>query len=51
MFDEELRRVEETRPPCILLDLRELAAQRRARRAGRCCCSCAVVERSSGCWR
>jgi len=35
MFDEELRRVEETRPPCILLDLRELAAQRRARRAGR----------------
>ena len=46
-FDEELRRIEQTRPPCILLDLRELvfvdsaglarllAAQRRARRAGR----------------
>src|SRR4051795_12905931 len=45
-FDEELRRVEETRPPCIVLDLRELtfmdscglarvlAARRRARRAG-----------------
>lgn len=46
-FDEELRRVEDGRPPCIVLDLRELdfvdscgiarllAAQRRARRAGR----------------
>jgi anti-sigma B factor antagonist len=46
-FDEELRRVEEGRPPCIVLDLRELsfmdscgvgrlvAARRRARRAGR----------------
>jgi anti-anti-sigma factor len=46
-FDEELRRVEAAEPPCILLDLRELsfvdsagiarllAAQRRARRAGR----------------
>jgi anti-sigma B factor antagonist len=46
-FDEELRRLEETRPPCIVLDLRELgfvdsagvarvlAAQRRARSAGR----------------
>jgi anti-sigma B factor antagonist len=46
-FDEELRRVEDSRPPCIVLDLRELgfvdscgiarllAAQRRARRAGR----------------
>jgi anti-sigma B factor antagonist len=44
-FDEELRRVEQERPPCILLDLRELAfmdscglgrlvaARRRARRA------------------
>jgi anti-sigma B factor antagonist len=46
-FDEELRRVEETSPPCIVLDLHELtfmdscglgrvvAARRRARRAGR----------------
>ena len=46
-FDEELRSVEGARPPCILLDLRELsfvdscgmgrliAARRRARRAGR----------------
>jgi anti-sigma B factor antagonist len=46
-FDEELRRVESDRPPCIVLDLRELsfmdscgvgrlvAARRRARRAGR----------------
>jgi anti-sigma B factor antagonist len=46
-FDEELRRVEETRPPCIVLDLRQLgfvdsagvarllAAQRRAQREGR----------------
>ena len=46
-FDEELRKVEDRRPPCIVLDLRELgfvdscgiarllAAQRRARRAGR----------------
>jgi len=46
-FDEELRGVEESRPPCIVLDLRELgfvdscgiarllAAQRRARRSGR----------------
>jgi anti-sigma B factor antagonist len=46
-FDAELRRVEDGRPPCIVLDLRELgfidscgiarmvAAQRRARRAGR----------------
>ena len=47
-FDEALRKVEEDRrPPCIVLDLRELgfvdscgiarllAAQRRARRAGR----------------
>jgi anti-sigma B factor antagonist len=46
-FDEELRRVEEGRPHCIVLDLRELsfmdscgvgrlvAALRRARRAGR----------------
>ena len=46
-FDEELRRVEDDRPPCIVLDLREVgfvdtcgvarmvAAQRRARRAGR----------------
>jgi anti-anti-sigma factor len=45
-FDEELRRVEEARPPCIVLDLRELsfldscglarllAARRRARKAG-----------------
>src|SRR4051795_6547996 len=45
-FDEELRRVEESRPPCVILDLRELAfldscglarllaARRRARRAG-----------------
>ena len=45
-FDEELRRIEEGRPPCIVLDLRELsfmdscgvgrlvAARRRARRAG-----------------
>jgi anti-sigma B factor antagonist len=45
-FDGELRRVEATRPPCIVLDLRELrfldscglsrllAARRRARRAG-----------------
>jgi anti-sigma B factor antagonist len=46
-FDEELRIVEESRPPCIVLDLRELtfmdscglgrllAARRRARKAGR----------------
>jgi anti-sigma B factor antagonist len=46
-FDAELRSVEETAPACIVLDLRELtfmdscgvgrlvAAQRRARRAGR----------------
>ena len=46
-FDEELRRVEAERPPCLVLDLRELtfvdscgvarllAAQRRARREGR----------------
>ena len=46
-FDEELRGVEGARPPCIVLDLRELsfvdscgmgrliAARRRARRAGR----------------
>jgi anti-sigma B factor antagonist len=46
-FDEELRRVEQDRPHCIVLDLRELnfmdscgvgrlvAARRRARRAGR----------------
>jgi anti-sigma B factor antagonist len=46
-FDEELRLVEVGRPPCIILDLRELtfmdscglgrllAARRRARRAGR----------------
>jgi anti-sigma B factor antagonist len=46
-FDEELRRVEDGQPPCIVLDLRELsfmdscgvgrlvAARRRARRAGR----------------
>jgi anti-anti-sigma factor len=46
-FDEELRRIEEGRPHCIVLDLRELsfmdscgvgrlvAARRRARRAGR----------------
>ena len=45
-FDEELRRVEEARPACIVLDLRELrfldscglarllAARRRARRMG-----------------
>ena len=45
-FDEELRRVEESRPACIVLDLRELrfldscglarllAARRRARRLG-----------------
>jgi anti-anti-sigma factor len=45
-FDEELRRVEETRPPCVVLDLRELrfldscglarllAARRRARKLG-----------------
>lgn len=45
-FDEELRRIEEDRPPCIVLDLRELsfmdscgigrlvAARRRARRSG-----------------
>src|SRR3954447_2873876 len=45
-FDEELRQVEATRPPCIVLDLRGLrfldscglarllAARRRARRAG-----------------
>lgn len=45
-FDEELRRVEGGRPPCIVLDLRELtlldstglarlmAARKRARRAG-----------------
>jgi anti-sigma B factor antagonist len=45
-FDEELRRVEEARPSCIVLDLRELsfldscglarllAARRRARRLG-----------------
>ena len=45
-FDEELRRVEESRPRCVVLDLRELsfldscglarllAARRRARRAG-----------------
>jgi anti-sigma B factor antagonist len=46
-FDEELRKVEDARPPCIVLDLRELrfmdscgvgrlvAARRRARRDGR----------------
>jgi anti-sigma B factor antagonist len=46
-FDEELRAVEGSRPPCIVLDLRELtfmdscglgrllAARKRARRAGR----------------
>jgi anti-anti-sigma factor len=45
-FDEELRRVEESRPACVVLDLRELsfldscglarllAARRRARRLG-----------------
>lgn len=45
-FDEELRRVEEARPTCVVLDLRELsfldscglarllAARRRARKAG-----------------
>jgi len=45
-FDEELRRVEQLRPPCICIDLRELtfldstglsrlvAARRRARRLG-----------------
>src|ERR1700761_9657438 len=45
-FDEELRRVEEARPACVVLDLRELtfldscglarllAARRRARRLG-----------------
>src|SRR3954469_12354348 len=45
-FDDELRRVEDARPPCIVLDLRDrrfrhwcarprlLAARRRARRAG-----------------
>ena len=45
-FDEELRRIEEDRPHCIVLDLRELtfmdscgvgrlvAARRRARRSG-----------------
>ena len=45
-FDEELRRVEEARPSCVVLDLRELrfldscglarllAARRRARKAG-----------------
>lgn len=45
-FDEELRRVEESRPSCVVLDLRQLnfldscglsrllAARRRARRAG-----------------
>ena len=45
-FDEELRRVEDARPTCVVLDLRELtfldscglarllAARRRARRAG-----------------
>jgi anti-anti-sigma factor len=45
-FDEELRRVEESQPACIVLDLRELefldscglarllAARRRARKAG-----------------
>ena len=45
-FDEELRRLEEMRPPCICIDLRELtfmdssglarliAARRRARRMG-----------------
>src|SRR3954466_14159751 len=45
-FDEELRRVEEARPACVILDLRELdffdssglarllAARRRARKAG-----------------
>jgi len=45
-FDEELRRVEASRPPCVVLDLRELqfldscglarllAARRRARKAG-----------------
>jgi anti-sigma B factor antagonist len=46
-FDEELRRVEESKPPCVVLDLRGLsfldsaglarllAARRRAGRAGR----------------
>ena len=46
-FDEELRRIEATQPPCICIDLRELtfldstglsrlvAARKRARRAGR----------------
>lgn len=45
-FDAELRRVEESRPPCVIIDLRELtfldscglarllAARRRARRLG-----------------
>ena len=45
-FDEELRRVEDARPSCVILDLRELtfldscglarllAARRRARRPG-----------------
>jgi anti-sigma B factor antagonist len=45
-FDEELRRVEDARPACVILDLRELdffdscglarllAARRRARKAG-----------------
>jgi anti-anti-sigma factor len=45
-FDEELRRIEESRPSCVVLDLRELsfmdscglarllAARRRARRLG-----------------
>ena len=47
LFDEELRRVEDRRPRCLVLDLRELefldssglsrllAARRRAQRAGR----------------
>ena len=30
-FDEELRRVEEARPPCVVLDLRELTLPRLVR--------------------
>ena len=62
-FDEELRRVEDGRPPCIVLDLRELGFMIPAASPG-CwrrndapaalaagCCSCAALGGSSVCWR
>ena len=62
-FDEELRRVEEARPSCVVLDLRELTSSTRAgspacsppagapARPGTGCCWCAARRRSSACSR